>query len=291
MESWHPAATFAFFVAALVLTAVVQHPAFQVAAWGAALGLALTVCGRLAWRTVGLLVPVFAAVTLVNPLVNSQGATVLFLLPWGRPYTLEALLFGAQAAAMLTAMLLWFSSFNAVMTGGKLASLFGAVLPGTSLVLTMVLRLVPRFQRRARKVALAFDGLGAGVGQGSFPERVRRGGQQLSALTTWALEGSIATADSMRARGYGTGRRTRLVSYRMSPGLAVGCALEGALLLVAAAGIARGAAGVQFVPTVSFPPADGLFFASLVSFTLFLALPALVNGAERLRWRLSLSRI
>ena len=308
MESWHPAASLAFFAAALVLTVVVQNPSFLAAAFCAAFGLLLTVCGVRAWRTFGALLPLFAVVALANPLVNSQGATVLFVLPWGRPYTLEALLFGAQTAAMLVTVLLWFSSFNAVMTGDRLGRLFGSAVPGTSLVLTMVLRLVPRFGRQARKVALAFDGLagttmrqdedetpdggrGAQKRPAAWRGRVRRGARELSALASWALEGSIDTADSMRSRGYGTGQRSRLAAYRVTPAQGLGCLLEGCLLVVAMAAIACGRASVQLIPVVSLPPADGFFFAGLLSFTLFLALPALVNAVERLRWNFSLSRI
>lgn len=292
MESWHPAALLAFFAGAVVLTVLVQHPVFLAAAFCAAFGLLLTVRGARAWRTLGALLPLFVVVALANPLVNSQGATVLFLLPWGRPYTLEALLFGVQTAAMLATVLLWFSSFNVVMTGERLAGLLGAAAPGTSLVLTMVLRLVPRFGRQVRKVSLAFDGLaGAAPGSGSWRGRVRRGARELSALASWALEGSIDTADSMRSRGYGTGQRSRLAAYRVTPAQGLGCLLEGCLLVVAMAAIACGRTSVQLIPVVSLPPADGLFFAGLLSFTLFLALPALVNAVERLRWNFSLSRI
>ena len=309
MESWHPAVSLAFFAGAVALTVVVQSPAFLAAAFCAAFGLLLTVRGARAWRTLGALLPLFAVVALVNPLVNSQGATVLLVLPWGRPCTLEALLFGVQTAVMLVTMLLWFSSFNALMTGERLAGLLGAGAPGTSLVTVMVLRLVPRFQRQARKVSLAFDGLAGvatmrqdedetpdgGMGAQKRPAgwrgRVRRGARELSALASWALEGSIDTADSMRSRGYGTGQRSRLAAYRVTPAQGLGCLLEGCLLVVAVAAIACGRASVQFIPVVSRPPADGLFFAGLLSFTLFLALPALVNAAERLRWNFSLSKI
>ena len=292
MESWHPAALLAFFAGALVLTVVVQSPAFLAAAFCAAFGLLLTVHGAQAWRTLGALLPLLAVVALVNPLVNSQGATVLLVLPWGRPCTLEALLFGVQTAVMLVTMLLWFSSFNALMTGERLAGLLGAGAPGTSLVTVMVLRLVPRFQRQARKVSLAFDGVaGAAPGSGSRRGRVRRAARELSALTSWALEGSIDTADSMRSRGYGTGPRSQLAVFRTTPGQVAVLLLEGCLLAVAVAAIACGRASVQFIPVVSLPPADGLFFAGLLSFTLFLALPALVNAAERLRWNFSLSKI
>ncbi len=291
MESWHPAALLGFFAAALVLTVVVQRLAFQVVAAAAALALLLSVRGAAAWRTVGALVPVVLAVALVNPLVNSQGATVIAMLPWGRPYTLEALLFGVQTGAMLATMLLWFASFNALVAGEKLSYLIGGSAPGAALVFSLVLQLVPRFQRRAQTVFAAFDGLGMGHGRGSAAQRVRQGARELSALTGWALEGSIVTADSMRARGFGSGRPMRLTVYRVGAAQAAAWAAMGLLLAVAVVGIAGGCATAQFVPVVSFPPPDGLFCASLVSFTLFLAMPSLVNAAERLRWRLSLSRI
>ena len=82
--------------------------------------------------------------------------------------------------------------------------------------IALVLQLVPRFQRRAQTVFAAFDGLGMGHGRGSAARRVRQGVRELSALTSWALEGSIATADSMRARGFGSGRPMRLMVYRVS---------------------------------------------------------------------------
>ena len=144
MESWHLAALLGFFAAALVLTVVVQRPAFQVAAAAAALVLLLSVRGVAAWRTVGALVPVVLAVALVNPLVNSQGATVIAMLPWGRPYTLEALLFGVQTGTMLATMLLWFASFNALVAGEKLSYLIGGSAPGAALGFTMGLQLGPR---------------------------------------------------------------------------------------------------------------------------------------------------
>ena len=62
----------------------------------------------------------------------------------------------------------------------------------------------------------------------------------LGCLTTWALEGSIVTADSMRSRGYGTAKRTSFMIYRISPRdvglLAATLALSAALIAVISLG-------------------------------------------------------
>ncbi len=57
-------------------------------------------------------------------------------------------------------------------------------------------------------------GLGAGENS-TVREKLNSGMRTLSALTDWALEGSVVTGDSMRARGYGTAKRTSFQIYRM----------------------------------------------------------------------------
>ncbi len=60
-----------------------------------------------------------ALAALVNPAFNHEGATILTYLPSGNPLTLESMLYGAAAAVMLASVVLWFSSFNEVITSDK----------------------------------------------------------------------------------------------------------------------------------------------------------------------------
>ena len=69
--------------------------------------------------------------TAVNPLFNTYGATLLFTY-FDRPYTLEALYYGAALAAVFVHMLLWFGCYNAVLTSDKFTSLFGNLIPALS---------------------------------------------------------------------------------------------------------------------------------------------------------------
>ena len=83
---------------------------------------------------------------LVNPAFNHEGATILTYLPSGNPLTLESMLYGVAAAVMLASVVLWFSSYNEVMTSDKFVYLFGRVIPALSLVLSMALALYSEVQ-------------------------------------------------------------------------------------------------------------------------------------------------
>ena len=96
---------------------------------------------------------VFAA--LVNPAFNHEGATILTYLPSGNPLTLESMLYGVAAAVMLASVVLWFSSYNEVMTSDKFVYLFGRVIPALSLVLSMALRFIPKFKAQMQTVSEA----------------------------------------------------------------------------------------------------------------------------------------
>jgi energy-coupling factor transport system permease protein len=67
----------------------------------------------------------------------------------------------------------------------------------------MSLRLIPRMKRRVIAIASAQKTIGNDVFAGGLKVRLKNGIKILSALTTWSLENSIETADSMNARGYG----------------------------------------------------------------------------------------
>lgn len=191
---------------------------------------------------------------------------------------------GASTAAMLVGALLWFGCFNRVLTSEKLTFLFGKLAPSLTLVLTMVLRLVPLYQRKARQISAARRCVGLSVWEGPAMGRIRSGAAELSALTTWGLEGAIVTADSMRSRGFGSGPRTSFASYRFT---ARDVALAAVLaVLLAAAGAAAATAGdTRFLPAFAFAPLSPVQVVGLVAWGSFSLMPALVYGEEALRWR------
>lgn len=90
---------------------------------------------------------------LINLAFNHEGATILAYLPSGNPLTRESILSGIAAAAMLAAVVTWFSCYTEIMTSDKFIYLFGRIRPALSLVLSMTLRFVPKFKEQFRVVS------------------------------------------------------------------------------------------------------------------------------------------
>lgn len=157
----HPGLALAYFTGVIVVTMAVASPVFAgISLAGAALG-ALATWGRAALPGLGASLVLVAFVAAVNPLFNTAGSTVLLSVV-GRPYTAEAFLFGAVLGTQLAAALLWFSAAGRVLTPEKVTYLFGGIAPALACVLTLVVRLVPAYGRRARAVVEARDAIGCG---------------------------------------------------------------------------------------------------------------------------------
>ena len=123
-------------------------------------------------------------------------------------------LYGVAAAVMLASVVLWFSSYNEVMTSDKFVYLFGRVIPALSLVLSMALRFIPKFRAQMQTVSEAQACIGRDTKNGSVFRRVGNAVKIFSIMVTWSLENAIETADSMRSRGYGLPGRTAFSIYR-----------------------------------------------------------------------------
>lgn len=285
----HPLVNFLFFVGAIGFSVVIQHPAYLAAGALCALLYYLLLSGIRGMKILWGLVPIFLLFALVNPLFNTYGETVLFYL-FGKPYTLEALYYGMAVGGTFCVMMLWFGCYNKVLTSDKFTSLFGNLIPAISLLLVMVLRMIPNFIRKASQILGARTAIGKGPG-GNTKEKLASGTTVLSTLTDWALEGSILTGDSMRARGYGTGKRTsfRLYTMKLRDWL-----LLAALLILGAGVIALcvlGGVDAQYTPTLVLAPVSGNYWLGFAAYSVFLLIPSVLHIKESVQWYISRSRI
>lgn len=284
---FHPAVNFLFFVGAIGFGVVLQHPAYLLAGIVCAMTYYLMLKGKSGWRLAVGMIPMFLAIGLLNPLFNTYGRTVLFAY-FGRRYTLEALCYGMALGAMFVLMMVWFGCYNVVLTSDKFVCLFGSLIPSLSLLLVMVLRLIPSFMRKTKQIIDARNSIGRGGNENSsFKEKAASGMTVLSALTDWALEGSIVTADSMRSRGYGAARRTSYCIYRMTARDWAVIALELGLAAVVFATASTGAAAATFTPRISIPYLTWGYAA----YWAYLLIPIVIEIKEVLQWRILRSKI
>ena len=276
----HPAVNFLFFLGAIGFGATFQHPAYCAAGCICAGCYYLLLHGRQGMKMLGGMVGVFLLLSLVNPLVNHSGKTVLFTY-FGKKYTLEALYYGMALGAIMVVMLLWFSCYSAVLTSDKFTALFGNVIPALSLLLVMVLQMIPALTRKAHQILLARRAIGKGISQtGKLTDKAKDGATVLSALTDWALEGSLVTADSMRSRGYGTGKHTHFQLYRMTRRDWVLLAL---ILGLEAAVIMAGGTSASFTPRLKISPLSWGF----PLYCCLLLIPTILHLKETIVWRCS----
>ena len=214
-SGYHPVINFLYYALVLLFSMCLMHPVYLAISLTGALAYDIYLKGRKAVRfaVMGLL-PMAALAALLNPAFNHEGATILTYLPSGNPLTLESMLYGASAAVMLASVVLWFSSYNEVMTSDKFVYLFGRVIPALSLVLSMALRFIPKFRAQMQTVSEAQACIGRDTKNGSVFRRVGNAVKIFSIMVTWSLENAIETADSMRSRGYGLPGRTAFSIYR-----------------------------------------------------------------------------
>ena len=286
-SSFHPAVNFLFFMGAIGFGVVIQHPAYLAA--GAVCGFVYYLLLH-GWKGLKLLlavIPMFLLIMLVNPLINTYGKTVLFTY-FGRNWTLEAMVYGMVLGGMFVLMMVWFGCYSVVLTSDKFVCLFGSLIPALSLLLVMVLRLIPSFLRKTKQIIGARNAIGKGGNENaSFRDKAASGMTVLSALTDWALEGSIVTADSMRARGYGSAKRTSFRIYRMTARDWVVLAVELVLAVTVIVTIAAGGTEASFTYRISVSPLTWGYMA----YWAFLLIPTVIQIKEEIQWRIILSKI
>ena len=287
----HPAVNFLYFMLAIGFGVVIQHPAYMLAAVLGSAVYSLLLKGRKGLKAIAFLLPVFLLIAAVNPLFNTLGETRLFTV-FGRPYTLEALYYGAVVGGIFVVMMLWFGCYSDVLTSDKFTSLFGNLIPALSLLLVMVLRMIPNLLRKARQITACRGSIGKGVSSEDPTGQKLRGGMQiLGALFGWALEGSMVTADSMRSRGYGTAKRSSFLLYRFRGKDWLLLSLFAALAAFVIFCAATGAVEATYTPSPSFAPLQGLHLFGFWAYCLFISIPALLHGKEALAWRISILKI
>lgn len=283
----HPAVNFLFFLGAIGCGVVIRHPAYLTVGIISGCVYYLLLHGRKGWKFLLGLVPLFLFLTAINPLFNTYGERVLFQL-FGKPYTMEALLYGGAIAAMFVNMTVWFGCYNQVLTSDKFTSLFGNLIPSLSLLLVMVLRLVPTFIRKVKAISGAREAIGKGVSEGAGnKEKLTSGLTILGALTSWALEGSVVTGDSMRARGYGAAKRSSFMLYTMGKtDWALLLAQLVLFVLVMVSAIA-GQTGAEFTPELSIAPVSW----GVIAYGAYLLIPTALQIKEAILWHISRSKI
>jgi len=191
--------------------------------------------------------------TLLNFVSAHLGATVLFALPaqipaLGGPYTLEAMVFGAVGGITIAAAILSAAPLSLLLDSHEVMDALPAPLSRTGVAIAASLNLVPAVVTSYIQVT------DAQRLRGWKPRGPRSLMEVVVPVVLTSVEGSIQLAESMEARGFGSGARTTMAShaFRRSDWLVV--AASGVALVAFAGSHATGSAGDWFpYPTLTLP--------------------------------------
>lgn len=284
MEGIHPIVVFVFFAFALIMPMLFLHPVFIFISFITGTIWSFFMNGKRAISFLcKIIFPLTLIVSVLNPLFNHQGITVLFYLK-DNPITKESIFYGLTAALMFGTVLIWFSCFNSIVTSDKIIYLFGNLLPSISILITMVLRFVPLYKQQIKKISIAMRAQGFDYSDGNLLERAKHGLSIFSALITWGLESSVVTADSMRSRGHGLVKRSTYSRYRFDKrDILISIVL---MIGIGFIGIASGFKAVyfSFYPFIKQNSWNALAIACVIVYSIILLIPIILNLGEIAAW-------
>lgn len=288
---YHPINNFIFFIGSIIFGMFFVHPLFLVFSVILSSSYYFLLKGLKGLSFYFSLLLFVIAISIINPLFSTLGNTILFTYFNGRAFTLEGLLYGVATGSMFFTVILWFSCYNEIMTSDKFTYMFSRFIPSISMIFCMVLRFIPNFIIKAETIAGVRKCVGKLAVNGEKNEKFHNGITILSVLTSWALEGAVITADSMKSRGYGSGRRTSFSIYsftRRDKVLVIYMAICIGLIIV---GVLMGGTETIYLPKLTAPISSMGTIIGLVGYGAFLAVPVVIHFSEEIIWRILKSKI
>lgn len=267
----HPIVNFIYFVLAIGLTMFFWHPVFLTISL-----IASIVYLKLYRAEIHLLymITMFVFIIIFNGLVNHQGMTTLFYMFYGNPITLESLLYGFSAGGMIISVICWFSCYMKIVTSDKFIYLFSKISKKLSLFFSMILRFVPLLLTRLKEVY--------GIQKlmcSNKKEKIQVVFNSFFITTSWAIENSITTSDSMKARGYELKGRTSFSNYRFTLRDTVILIIMVLLFVGSLIMLKSQAFYIRYFPSVKI----STNFLGIVFTSILLFLPVLINLYYRAR--------
>ena len=281
---YHPAVNLIFYAFAIGIAMFSTRPLFVGIAFVCSWAYSILLGGRAAARTnIMFMIPAIIVMVIINTLFTHDGETVLLYIN-GNRITMEALAYGAAAAFALTAVIVWFVSFNIVMSADKFIYLFGKAAPVLGLTLSMIFRFIPLLKSRFAEISMGQKCMGRAARRGLI-SRARLILKEVSILIAWSLEASIETADSMEARGYGLRGRTSFHLFKFTRRDLTALAAIALTGSIASAGCIMGKTDIYYYPVIVSGGYDAMTIASAAAYAMLLVIPLIIDVRGEAKWK------
>lgn len=233
--------------------------------------------------------PMLIMVSLVNPLISHNGATPLFFLN-GNPVTLEAVLYGVMMGISVISVLYLCVCFSEIVTEDKILYLLGNITPKFALMISMTMHFVPLFKERYRNTKNAQKTLGCFSSESRF-DRLKTAFTVFSAVISQSIERSVETSASMKARGYGIGKRSCFsrFKYTRSDAALTVCVLTLSVFVITTQIL--GILNFDFYPRITSIEFSHIRIVVYIAYAVLMLIPFILKIKEDLKWKYLISKI
>lgn len=214
MHKLHPLAAVTYVAVIIFLSLLFSHPVYLLGLF-LAVGTVIAASDSLReWKpylfiSLGMII----VIMLVNGIVAQVGTTVLFYgprVPWlGEiTITLEAVCYGAGMGVRLLVIISAFCFYTYAINPDKALKLFSRFGSKSVMAVTLSTRLFPLMIRDGLRITEVQRCRGVRMDTGGRLQRIKNRLPIINVLLLSSLERSLQLAESMQARGYGSGKRT-----------------------------------------------------------------------------------
>ena len=125
----------------------------------------------------------------------------------------------------------------------------------------------------------------------NFIDKVKGGLHIFSIMVTWGLENGIVTADSMSARGYGIGKRSRFVIFKWRSEDIIFLLTVLILSVLFVIGITINDLSFTWYPRIILPSSSPMTTGLYLVYAILVFIPTIINIKEALVWKSLQSKI
>lgn len=284
-EHCHPAVNLIYFVTVIAGMICFQHPVFLMISFLCAFLYSVKRNGLRAVVFNLCLLPLVAVFAFYYSSYTHFGVTVLRQNFAGNNLTVESLVCGFVLGLIAAGAVIWMSCVYSVFSSDKVVYLFGRISPQISLFLAILLRMVPRIKKEAKRISIAQKGIGRGINQGHLLQKAHNCLRILSMLITWTIESLTTASESMRSRGSTLRGRTAFSVYRFDNRDRTYVIALFVCLTVTLMGIILHQMDMQFDPRIIFNPVTPMSWVFFCGYAIFCLMPAALEIWTEYRFR------
>lgn len=276
-EYCHPAVNLIYFIAVIFGMITFQHPIFLSISFLCAFVYSVKRNGLKALIFNIALLPLIGAYALYYSSYTHFGVTVLSKNFIGNNITLESLVYGMVLGLIIAGCMIWFSCVYSVFSSDKVVYLFGKLSPRFSLFLAIILRMVPRIKKEAKKINMAQHGIGKSISQGNLIERIRNCIRIVSILITWTIDSLSSVSESMQSQGSNLRGRTAFSIYRFDNRDRLYVIVMFTCMTVTMMGFTLTQTDMIYNPRLIMTPITSMSWLFYIGYTIFCMMPLILE--------------